>query len=395
MVAVPSGGLPDFVDVVAAPAPQSRASAYMAKAEAKLFAARQRRLRHLQSAVTRAAFRRATERLGELAHPDRDYVAIRSAFIHGRRLQPAISVDGIEQPSTPPPLTDLLGRKNQHAIALYLTMLFVEQMDAARDGGEVQTPRPQRRRRGSVYNPDDGYSDASLIGLPSTQRRNQRRMLTRALDALHAVELVDLAGSGQRYINRAVNREDGSGRPYAAPAGEPSTHAYLCLPTAFFTSGWPLVLTPSELATFLAVCHCADRKLPVNPDGSTPRRMYLAKSLRESQLGLSDEAYESIHELGEFGLIQVQDPVEGRRRGRVPPEMLGGKRPDPYQLIPTVLGGFPSWDRAFALDAFTKPAIDTAIERLSQPIPRYAQWAGTARNRPTVQVAGVRAVPKA
>lgn len=56
-----------------------------------------------------------------------------------------------------------------------------------------------------------------------------------------------------------------------------------------------------------------------------------------------------------------------------------------------MLGGFPSWDRAFDLDALTKPAIDTVMECLPQPIPRYAQWAGTSRNQPAVQVVDGRA----
>ena len=79
--------------------------------------------------------------------------------------------------------------------------------------------------------------------------------------------------------------------------------------------------------------------------------------------------------------IDVHDPVEGRRRGRISPELTGGKRPDPYLLDPTVLGGFPSHERVFNLDAFKQSAIETAIDRLSQPLPRYAMWSGTSRKR--------------
>jgi hypothetical protein len=84
----------------------------------------------------------------------------------------------------------------------------------------------------------------------------------------------------------------------------------------------------------------------------TPRRIFLAESLRCDHLGLSDEAYLSIHQLAEFGLIDTDDPVEGRRRGRIPPELTSGNRPDPYNspppfsALPTLWGsGVTDWDR--------------------------------------------------
>ena len=361
--------------------PPSRESAYISKAEKNLYAARERRLADLRDTVTRKAIDRATERLTALAHPDLDYVVIRSPFIYGRRVLPVPCMDGAEDLATlPPPLSRVLRRKNQHAIALYLTLLFVRQVQAFRAAaGNPAGGGP--RRRTTVYNLDDSFSEASLIGLPSWDRRNQRRVFNRALDALEKAELIDYGRSGQRYATYTLNCEDGSGHAYAVPAGDPDVPQHLCLPTEFFTAGWPMILTPSELATFLAICHYADLRLPRNPDGETPRRTYLAKSERDNYLGLSDEAYESIHQLAEFGLIDVHDPVEGRRRGRISPELTGGKRPDPYLLDPTVLGGFPSHERVFNLDAFNRPAIDIAIDRLNRPIPRYAMWSGTSRKK--------------
>lgn len=364
--------------------PPSRESAYLSEAEKNLHASRESRLVHLRNAVTRNAIDRATERLSDMAHPDLDYVVIRTPFIYGRHLlpnPPSPYMDGGADFATiPPPLTRVLRRKNQHAIALYLTLLFVRQVHVFRAAaGNPAAAGPRRRK--AVYNLDGSFSEASLIGLPSWDRRNQRRVFNRALDALEKAELVDLGRSGQRYATYTLNCEDGSGHAYTVPAGDPDVPQHLCLPTEFFTAGWPMILTPSELATFLAICHYADRRLPRNPDGETPRRIYLAKSERDNYLGLSDEAYESIHQLAEFGLIDVHDPVEGRRRGRISPELTGGKRPDPYLLDPTVLGGFPSHERVFNLDAFKQPAIETAIERLSQPLPRYAMWSGTSRKR--------------
>ncbi len=357
----------------------SRESLYVGNAEKNLYAARERRLAHLRDPVTRQAIDRATERLTNIAHPDLDYIAIRSPFIYGRQLAPAPGGDTDDVATLPPPLSRVLRRKNQHAIALYLTLLFVRQMLAFRAGtGDADAVTPRRRK--AVFNVDGAPSEASLIGLPSTDRRNQRRVFNRALDALQNAELIDYGPDGaQRYATYRLNREDGSGHAYTAPAGDPDSFAYLCLPVGFITAGWPMILTPSELATFLAICHFADRKLPRNPDGESPRLVYLAKSQRDNHFGLSDEAYESIHTLAEFKLIAVHDTMEGRRRGRISPERTGGKRHDPYLLDPIVLGGFPSHDRAFNLDAFKQPAIDTAIDRLNWPIPRYAIWSGSSR----------------
>ncbi|WP_370500246.1 hypothetical protein NWT09_31495 [Mycolicibacterium sp. jd] len=360
----------------------SREAEYMRKATEKLYAERERRLSVLQEAVTKDAINRATQRLTALAHPNRDYIVIRSEFIYRLPARPAWDAEVGEDISTRPPLTRLLKSKNQHAIALYLTKLFVEQMRAAHSAANNPTPPPEPLRRHSVYNIDNAPSEASLIGLPSIDRRNQRRVFNRALDALHKCELVDLGDTGHRYTNHTLNREDGSGRRYRPPTGEPNHIKHLCLPAEFFTTGWHLILTPSELATLLAVCHVADRKLSRAPHtDAQPRQIFLAESVRKKHLGLSAEAYECIHQLAEFGLIGTDDTVQGRRRGRISPDMTGGRRPDPYKLTPTVLGGFPSDQRGFDRDMFKEPAIDLAIDRLRWPITRYAIWAGTSRKK--------------
>lgn len=374
-------GLPDFdtpadPDETAQEKPLSREAAYLKNATENLYAVREKRLAHLRKARTRDAITRATTRLAKLAHPDRDHIVIRSSFIYRMTPRPAQDPDLPEDISTRPPLTQVLKGKNQHAIALYLTQLFVQQMRAAHIAAENPTPPLEPRRRHTVYNVDDAPSEASLIGLPSVNRRNQRKVYSRALAALHKWELVDLGDDGQRFANYTLNREDGTGHEYTIPRGEPDIPKHLCLPTKFFTRGWHLILTPKELATLLAVCHYADRRLPRIPDSETPRQIYLAESVRRDHLGLSDEAYETIHYLAEFGLIDVDDPMKERRRGRISPEQTGGKRPDPYMLTPTILGQYPSHERAFDLDLFKRDAIDVAIDRLNWPLTRYAIAAG-------------------
>ena len=83
----------------------------------------------------------------------------------------------------------------------------------------------------------------------------------------------------------AIGHVTGDGMVRVLDSGEVTCE----VPAAFFTAGWPMILTPSELATFLAICHYADRILPRNPTSETPRQIYLAKSLRDKHFGLSDE----------------------------------------------------------------------------------------------------------
>ena len=86
-------------------------------------------------------------------------------------------------------------------------------------------------------------------------------------------------------------------------------------------------MTPSELATFLAVCQVCDRRLARRTADGAESSIFLAESERYRRLGLSDEAYLSIHQLSEFRLIDFDDPMPNRRRGRIQPSETGGKRP--------------------------------------------------------------------
>lgn len=139
---------------------------------------------------------------------------------------------------------------------------------------------------------------------------------------------MSLNDTGQRYANSTFCREDGSGRNYVIPRGTPAAPKHLCIPTEFFTTGWHLVLTLNELTTFLAVCHVADLRL--QHDRSTV--MFLAEWFRYSMLGLTDEAYVSIHELAEFGLIEVTDPMPNRKRGRIQAGQKGEKPLSPMRF---------------------------------------------------------------
>jgi hypothetical protein len=66
--------------------------------------------------------------------------------------------------------------------------------------------------------------------------------------------------------------------------------------------------------------------------------------------------------------------MPNRRRGRISPSKTAGKRPQPYRLTATMLGGMASHNRLFNLDSFERPAIEVAIDRLNWPMARYAKF---------------------
>lgn len=342
----------------------------MKKAADKCRAEREARRAALKRRQTYDAVARATQRLQGLAHPDQHYIVIRPDFLALGTPRPyPPPARQPENIATRPSATRVLHGKNPHAHAVYLNGLFEHQMRAAYRTSSAAPPQPSRRRN-AVNNPLDKATNwITLTGLDEdgVHFRNQRKSFTRALDALRKWDLVGLGDSGQRYTKFMFRREDGSGRDYIIPRGVPTAPQHLCIPREFFTAGWHLVLTPAELVTFLAVCHVADLRLLY--DGSTT--MFLAEQFRYSVLGLTDEAYVSIHELAEFGLIEVTDPMPNRKRGRIQVGQTGGQPPQPYHISVPVFSGKPSTDALFDLTAFTTPAIDRVVSSLQFQAPRF------------------------
>jgi hypothetical protein len=348
----------------------ARRAEYMKRAAENCEAERNARRTDLKKRETYEAITRATNRLQGLTHPDQHYIVIRPEFMFLENPRPfPPPARQPENIATRPSSTRLLYGKNPHVHGLYLNGIYVDQMRAAFQNGPTTPPEPARRRN-AVNNPLDKATNwIALTGLDEdgVHIRNQRKAFTRALDALRKWDLVALGDSGQRYTKFVFRREDGSGRDYTVPQGAPTAPNHLCIPREFFTAGWHLVLTPAELATFLAVCYVAD--LRFLHDGST--EMFLAEQFRYRYLGLTDEAYVSIHELAEFGLIGVTDPMPNRKRGRIQLGETGGKPPEPYNISIPMFSGKVSTDLLFDLSAFATPAIDKAILNLQFQAPRF------------------------
>lgn len=94
----------------------------------------------------------------------------------------------------------------------------------------------------------------------------------------------------------------------------------------------------------------------------------LPRKVRAERYGISGEVYDSVHELVEFGLVDLIDPMPNRRRGKFNQAAAQrGKDPDasfapqPYRFRPMP-------------DGFSRPALEvvrTALESEALP-PSFA-----------------------
>jgi hypothetical protein len=183
---------------------------------------------------------------------------------------------------------------------------------------------------------------ATLAGLYAGSLRVRRVRVTRSLQELADAGLVELGQNRERerFEVFGLNREDGTQKPYKLP-GE-AAPKLVHLPASFFLNAWHLVLESTEIAVLLAIIELTHRTGPStrheDHDG-----IALPERVRWSTFGLSGEVYEAVHELDEFGLIKLYDPMPGRRRGKfIPPthEQLqeAGQneeslKPVPYRFI--------------------------------------------------------------
>lgn len=202
------------------------------------------------------------------------------------------------------PLITRLVATTSRALPTYLSLLYVLNVE--------QASPPQMARMNASRMAGGPESWAVLCGRWASTQRARRARLVRDLDALAAVDLVALKrGRGRKlYEDFAVLSDDTGDRAYHPPT---RSEAAVPLPARLFLNGWHLVLTPAELAMLVVARHAwlktarATRVAGVGIPAST----------RWSTYGVSGEVYSAIHELQEFGLIAINDPMPNRRRGKI------------------------------------------------------------------------------
>jgi hypothetical protein len=210
---------------------------------------------------------------------------------------------------TRPPLTRLINRSSHAAVSVLLTAIYLAHVE-----GEPGSAYVNRHRNHLGAGLEASWVTlCGLFGAPG--KRARRARLTRALTRLNEHGFVQLGAAPQPFEGWSLLAESGSGRAYQVPGSGRSD--VLRLPSTFFSRGWHLVLEPREIATLLALRDLT-RRLRYKDQAAVEREgVALPESVREDRYGISGEVYESVHELEEFGLLTIYDPMPNRRRGKV------------------------------------------------------------------------------
>ncbi|MGX5769755.1 hypothetical protein ACWKWN_03275 [Microbacterium trichothecenolyticum] len=195
-----------------------------------------------------------------------------------------------------PAIPRLVGRKGE-SIRLFLAMKLVEHA--------IELGRTNLRALQDVSHRRAPHiaSWPVLLGYPSDlSERAVRQRLERSLLALEGAALVALGEPGA------------NGRFRTASTRTPSRQgsANVRLPIDFFLNGWHVVLTPPEIALYLALRAARD----VYRRRAT-ETVFIPRAVRLEKFHLSDEMYTSHSELAEFALLETSDPEPRRRRGRI------------------------------------------------------------------------------
>jgi hypothetical protein len=217
---------------------------------------------------------------------------------------------------TRPPNTKLIHRPG-NAQQLYLSSIYVAHLEFG-PGAHVVN------RHHNVFDLPAGDSWATLnaLGGSGVDTRELNLRVTRALRKLDANRLVgvDDPGTVGRFDAFTLKDEGGSGKRYRVPgqgAGD-----VISIPAGFFHAGWHLVLTAEEMATLLIIIDATQRfgGIPRPPEDGIG--IGIADKTKWRHYGIRPEAYASLHELKEFGLIDVHD-LDNRVGGKIPDARRG------------------------------------------------------------------------
>lgn len=296
------------------------------------------------------AIGRATERYRILDQGDRPEILIRKSFV---RLDPGrADQEDSTWPTTErgklladvdsrPPLTKLIHRPG-NALQMYLSLVFVAQLEF--EPGVRWKNKRDNNARG-------GWGELCGLLAPHTAAKELNLRVTRALAKLSAHDLV-LVGerkSRNRYRGFVLHREDERQRYFA-----PSLSESRSLPVAFFAAGWHLVLTNEEMATLLAIVDQAGRHRYRRD--AAQAGVALPQSVRWRHYGLAPEAFAARHELEEFGLIEMFDPMV-RTNGK-----LSESQRKAELRAPRITPKLNEFD-------FSRPAIEVVKAKLADPVP--------------------------
>lgn len=308
--------------------------------------------RRAQLEARAAAIKRATDKYKILDQGEQPEIRIRRSFIRLRAKRPLQEDDSwptdVRQKlqadvDSRPSLTKLIHRPS-NALQVYLSLLYVAQQEFE-PGSRWEN---ERKNNGA-----GGWGELCGLRSPATLNKELNLRVTRALSKLADHDLVRVGewGSRNRFEEFTLHRED-ERQTYFAPSEAESRS----LPAGFFAAGWHLVLTNDEMATLLAVIEQTGQ--PRARKDVAQIGVALPQTVRWQFYGLAPEAFAARHELQEFGLIDMFDPMD-RTNGKLPDSERKDKKDLRAPRITLKLDGFD----------FSRPAIDVVKAKLADPVP--------------------------
>ena len=244
--------------------------------------------------------------------------------------------------ATRPPLTKLIHRPS-NALQMYLSFLYI---------AHLEFEPGVRWKNNRENNGAGGWGLLCGLRAPSTANKELNLRVTRALTKLADHDLVRVGEqkSRSRFNAFTLHREDERPRYFV-----PSVSESRVLPAAFFRAGWHLVLTNEEMATLLAIIEQTGQ--PRSRRDAAEAGVALPESVRWNFYGLSPEAFAARHELEEFGLIDMFDPMD-RTNGR----LSDTQREASVLRAPRITLKLEAFD-------FSRPAIEIVSTKLKDPLP--------------------------
>lgn len=305
-----------------------------------------------------AAITRATDKYARLDRVQCPEIRIRRSFTRLSAARPDREDDSWPKTArsalkadvdTRPPLTKLIHRPG-NALRVYLSLLYIAHLEF--EPGD-------RWRNDRDNNGAGGWGELCGLRAPATPNKELNLRVTRALTTLADHDLVRVGDwkSRNRFDEFTLHRED-KRHSYFVPSASESR----VLPAAFFSAGWHLVLTRAEMATLLAVVE--QTKQPRSRKDAAEAGVALPLLTRWRFYGLAPEAFAARHELQEFGLIDMFDPMD-RTKGKLSDD----QRQADVLRAPRITLKLDGFD-------FGRPAIEVVKASLAQPV--SPRWVGRA-----------------
>ena len=141
-----------------------------------------------------------------------------------------------------------------------------------------------------------------LLGITTPGKARTVRV-HEALKRLSQLDLLQLT-PGQPSVFTVLT-EDGTRRPWCPPSIDALDKSFK-VPIDFWRNRWYLWLTHAEIATLFAVYH----GWQVAPPKAVTEGVGLSESVRRGRYEMSGERYTALHELVEFGLLEMVSPSQ-------------------------------------------------------------------------------------